>query len=83
AGSECGTQNAWRAHAEGEYFPEQMVAGQEVIYRLDGFRWIGRDGMVDAGGGAIPNTATDPEITKQKEGGNGNGVGASTPRIRQ
>ncbi|MEO5930070.1 MAG: OstA-like protein [Candidatus Kapaibacterium sp.] len=72
-----------RAHAEGEYFPEQMVAGQEVIYRLDGFRWIGRDGTVDAGGGAIPNTATDPEIKKQKEGGNGNGVGASTPRIRQ
>jgi lipopolysaccharide export system protein LptA len=33
-----------RNRAEGEYFPEAQVAGQEGGFRLEGFRWVGRDG---------------------------------------
>ncbi len=35
-----------RSRTEGEYFPEHLVAGYEGAYRLEGFRWIGRDGSI-------------------------------------
>jgi lipopolysaccharide export system protein LptA len=51
-----------RTRNEGEYFPEQMVRGQETIFRLQGFRWIGRNGGVGALSGALPKAPAVPDV---------------------
>jgi lipopolysaccharide export system protein LptA len=51
-----------RARVEGEYFPENLVAGQETLYRLEGFRWIGRDGSVAALNGSLPRAPAIQDV---------------------
>lgn len=65
-----------RTRAEIEYFPEKMVGGQESIYRLEGFRWLGRDGSVTSLDGSMPNAPSIPD-PKAAEGTQGRGA---TPR---
>ncbi len=50
-----------RSRAEGEYFPEPIVAGQETAYRLEGFRWIGRDGAIQGNAASRPSSAAVPQ----------------------
>lgn len=50
-----------RSRAEGEYFPEHIVAGQETGYRLEGFRWIGRDGAIRQTGTVRQSTPAVPQ----------------------
>ena len=54
--------NGNRTRNEGEYFPEQMVKGQETIFRLQGFRWIGRNGGVGALSGTLPKAPAVPDV---------------------
>jgi lipopolysaccharide export system protein LptA len=51
-----------RLRAEGEYFPEGLVAGQETGYRLEGFRWISRAGSEGTGSvkPVVPQTSSSP-----------------------
>lgn len=58
-----------RARSEGEYFPEQYVAGQENAYRLEGFRWLGRDGSVVQLTGSLPKAPPVPNVPPQEGGG--------------
>jgi hypothetical protein len=51
-----------RARAEGEYFPEQMVAGQESVFRLEGFRLIPRDRKVAALDASLPKAPVIPDV---------------------
>jgi lipopolysaccharide export system protein LptA len=51
-----------RARAEGEYFPEKMVAGSESVFRLDGFRLIPRDRKVEALDGSLPKPPVIPDV---------------------
>ena len=48
------------ARAEGEYFPEPMVAGQEETYRLRGFRWYDHDDRAEKLNGTLPKAPTIP-----------------------
>jgi hypothetical protein len=53
-----------RTRSEGEYFPEQLVAGRETTYRLEGFRWIPREiasGNVPAASSPVPKETTQAE----------------------
>jgi lipopolysaccharide export system protein LptA len=51
-----------RSRAEGEYFPEELVAGQETVFRLDGFRLIPRDRKLAALDGSLPPPPVIPEV---------------------
>lgn len=56
-----------RSRAEGEYFPEPLVAGRETSYRLEGFRWIGRDGSLTRSEAAPQGSPAVPEGEKPPE----------------
>lgn len=58
-----------RSRSEGEYFPEQFVAGQETAYRLEGFRWLGRDGSVMKLNSSLPKAPPVPKVPPQEGGG--------------
>lgn len=69
-----------RSPSEGEYFPEQDVAGQEGSYRLAGFVWFERDGTASALKGSLPRGASGPaEGESDQKKGSGSGV-RSRPR---
>lgn len=68
-----------RARAEGEYFPEPLVAGQESMYRLEGFRWLGRDGSITQLDGSLPSAPAIPDVRPPEEGG---ATSSSTRRSR-
>jgi hypothetical protein len=51
-----------RSRAEGEYFPEEMVTGQEASFRLEGFRLIPRDRKVEALNGTLPKPPIIPDV---------------------
>lgn len=48
------------ARAEGEYFPEPMVVGQEENYRLRGFGWYKRDPRTENLEGSLPKAPVIP-----------------------
>lgn len=48
------------ARAEGEYFPEPMVVGQEENYRLRGFGWYDRDPRTENLEGTLPKAPVIP-----------------------
>jgi len=52
-----------RTRNEGEYFPETMVWGQEAVFRLQGFRLLGRNSEVGALNGSLPDAPKVPEVT--------------------
>lgn len=68
-----------KSRAEGEYFPEKLVRGQEGQFRLQGFRWYGRDGSLDALSAALPKAPVIQEV--KPDAGTSLGTG-TTPRPR-
>ncbi len=68
-----------KSRAEGEYFPEKLVRGQEGQFRLQGFRWYGRDGSLDALSAALPKAPVIQEV--KPDAGTNLGTG-TTPRPR-
>ncbi len=51
-----------RTRAEIEYFPEKMVRGMERTFRLEGFRWFGRDGTLAAIDASLPKAPNVPDV---------------------
>ncbi|HVZ38423.1 MAG TPA: OstA-like protein [Candidatus Kapabacteria bacterium] len=64
--------------AEGEYFPEKMVKGQEATFRLEGFRWFGRDGSLAALNATLPKAPAVQDVRPPQ--GTGEHGATSRPR---
>lgn len=56
-----------RTRAEGEYFPEELVAGTLATFRLDGFRLYDRDGSIGTLSPTLPRQPVIPEPTPREE----------------